>query len=336
MKGGERMEKRGAIIVAIVVGSLTLTGLAMGAEKGVWRLGGVHAVTAPETLGLNKFSELVQMKTEGRVKVEIYPAGQLGKEVPQLENLIIGTQQMFGNVADWNENIVKEWGIIGMPFAFDNLDHVKGFQKSQEYEGLKRALLHQKGVRVLADNWYRLPKALLTKKPIHHPKDLEGMKLRMPHIKTYVETWGAMGAKTIVVPWAEAFIALKTGVADGMDSPLGSIYGQKFHQAAPYIILTNHLVAPFNLLVNNKAYLELPSNLQQGIPEAAIEAGHYYTQLVEDRFKVDREKMLKEGATFIEVNPAEFAAIAQKVAERLEAEWLWSKGLFAKVRATRP
>jgi tripartite ATP-independent transporter DctP family solute receptor len=329
------MKRKGVVYLVFVALYLSLTGVSLGADTVVWRLGGVHAVTAPETIGLNKFSELVQKNTKGRLKVEIYPAGQLGKEVPQLENLIIGTQQMFGNVADWNENIVKDWGIVGMPFAFDNLDHVRKFQKSQEYERLKRALLDQKGVRILADNWYRLPKALLCKKPIHHPKDLEGVKLRMPHIKTYVETWGAMGAKTIVIPWAEAFIALKTGVADGMDSPLGSIYGQKFHQAAPNIIMTNHLVAPFNLLANNKAYQDLPAELQQGLSAAALEAGNYYTALVEERFKPDKQKMIKEGARFIDVDPAEFAAVAQKVAEDLEAHGQWSKGLFAKVRALR-
>lgn len=329
------MGTKGIIFFLFVALFLSSAGVSLAADNVIWRLGGVHAVTAPETIGLNKFAELVQNKTSGRLKVEIYPAGQLGKEVPQLENLIIGTQQMFGNVADWNENIVKEWGIIGMPFAFDNLVHVRKFQKSQEYERLKKTLLDQKGVRILADNWYRLPKALLCKKPIHHPKDLEGMKLRMPHIKTYVETWGAMGAKTIVIPWAEAFIALKTGVADGMDSPLGSIYGQKFHQAAPNIIMTNHLVAPFNLLANNKAYQDLPAELQKGLSEAALEAGDYYTKLVEDRFKSDKEKMIKEGAKFIDVDPAEFAAVAQKVAEKLEAEGQWNKGLFAKVRSLR-
>jgi tripartite ATP-independent transporter DctP family solute receptor len=329
------MWKKVAAVTLSMTFALSLSALALGAERITWRLGGVHAVTAPETIGLKQFSELVEKKTGGRLKVEIFPAGQLGAEVPQLENLMVGTQEMFGNVADWNENIVKEWGIVGMPFAFDNLDHVRKFMKTQEYERLKKMLLDQKGVRILADNWYRLPKALLTRKSVQSPKDLAGMKLRMPHIKTYVETWGAMGAKTIVVPWAEAFIALKTGVADGMDSPLGSIYGQKFHQAAPYIILTNHLVAPFNLLANDKSYQKLPPDLQKGLMEAGLEAGDYYTKLVEERFKTDKEKMIKEGAIFIDVNPSDFAAVAQKVAEKFEAEGAWSKGLFAKVRAMR-
>jgi tripartite ATP-independent transporter DctP family solute receptor len=327
-------KKMGGIAVVLIV-TLSLSGVAFAAEKITWRLGGVHAVTAPETVGLKKFSELVDQKTQGRLKIEIFPAGQLGAEVPQLENLIMGTQEMFGNVADWNENIVKDWGIIGMPFAFDNVAHVQKFQRSSEYEQLKKVLLEQKGVKILADNWYRLPKALLTKKPVHTPKDVVGMKLRMPHIKTYVETWGAMGAKTIVVPWAEAFIALKTGVADGMDSPLGSIYGQKFHQAAPYVILTNHLVAPFNLLANNKAYQKLPGDILKGLNDAALEAGDFYTKQVEERFSPEKEKMVKEGATFIEVNPSDFAAVAQRVAEKLEADGNWPKGLFSKVRSMR-
>jgi TRAP-type C4-dicarboxylate transport system substrate-binding protein len=99
--------------------------------------------------------------------------------------------------------------------------------------------------------------------------------------------------------------------------------------------MTNHLVAPFNLLVNNKAYQDLPAPVQKGLAEAALEAGEQYTTLVENRFKTDKEKMVKEGAKFIDVDPAEFASYAQQVAEKLEAEGQWSKGLFAKVRALR-
>ena len=171
-KGGFKMAQKLGCLLVCIMGVWSLSDAAFGAEKITWRLGGVHAVTAPETVGLKKFSELVDQKTQGRLKVEIFPAGQLGAEVPQLENLMIGTQEMFGNVADWNENIVKDWGIIGMPFAFDNVGHVRKFQRSTEYEQLKKVLLEQKGVKILADNWYRLPKALLTKKPVHTPKDL--------------------------------------------------------------------------------------------------------------------------------------------------------------------
>ncbi len=78
-----------------------------------------------------------------------------------------------------------------------------------------------------------------------------------------------------------------------------------------------------------------PRTSRRGLLEAGLEAGDFYTRLVEERFNPEKEKMVKEGATFIEVNPSEFAAVAQKVAEKLETEGNWPKGLFAKVRSMR-
>ena len=329
------MFNKSMMAMLMIFSILLISGVTLGAEKTTWKLGGVHSVGSPETIGLKKFAELTEKKTGGRLKIQIFPAGQLGAEVPQMENLMLGVQEMFANAGEWVTTLSKEWTGVSMPFLFANLDHAIKFQKSQEYERLKMILLDSKGVRILGDNWYRLPRALLAKKPIHSPKDLEGVKLRMSTVKANVETYKAMGAKVIITPWAEAFLALKTGVVDAVDSPLGSIYAQKFYQAAPYISLINHQQLPFFLLVNNKIYQSLTGDQQRDLVEAAREAGDFYTNLVKEEFKGDKDKMIKEGATFIEVNQEDFAAIAYKVAERLEEEGMWSKGLFARVRKMR-
>ena len=68
-----------------------------------------------------------------------------------------------------------------------------------------KRMIEEKGVRIIADNWYRLPKALLAKKPISSLEDLQGVNMRMPSLKTYFETWKDLGAKPTVIPWAESF-----------------------------------------------------------------------------------------------------------------------------------
>ncbi|RLA91795.1 MAG: TRAP transporter substrate-binding protein DctP, partial [Deltaproteobacteria bacterium] len=218
-----------------------------------------------------------------------------------------------------------------MPFLFKDVSAVKRFQKSSIYKNMKERMIKERGVRIIADNWYRLPKVLVTKRPIRSLNDLKGLKMRMPSLKTYFETWKALGAKPTVIPWAEAYLALKKGVVDGMDSPLGSIYGMKFYQAAHYITMTNHLVAPFNILVNEKSYQKLPKSYQKILLEAGKEAGDYYSKLVVDSFKVDKVKMEKAGVKFIEIDTTPFAQEAAKVAERFEAEGMWEKGLFKKI-----
>ena len=326
------MSRKSRIIMLLSVLVLAFVGTATGAEKITWKLGGVHAVTTPETKGLNYFSELVKEKSQGNFIINIYPAGQLGKKaVTLIENLMMGSVEMFGNVADWNQHMVKDFGIMAMPFAFKDLQAVQSFQQGDIYKNLKTRMIEERGVRVVADNWYRLPKVLLAKRPINTLDDLQGLNMRMPSLKTYFETWKGLGAKPTTIAWSEAFLALKKGVVDGLDSPLGSVYGMKFYQAAPYIMMTNHLIAPFNILVNEKKYNQLPDEYKKILADAGKQAGDYYTQLVEDSFKVDKQKMLKAGTSFIEIDTAPFAEAAVPIAEKFEAEGMWKKGLFKEI-----
>lgn len=305
---------------------------ALAAEKIIWKLGGVHAVTTPETKALNHFSDLVKQKSKENLIINVYPAGQLGKDaVTLIENLMMGSIEMFGNVMDWNQHLVKDFGILAMPFTFKNLDSVRKFQRGEIYNDLKSKMIAERGVRLLADNWYRLPKVIVTKRPVKSLEDLKGLNMRMPSMKTYFDTWKSLGAKPTEIAWSESFLALKKGVVDGMDSPLGSIYGMKFYQAAPYITMTNHLVAPFNLLVNEKKYQELSESNKKILMEAGQEAGDYYTKLVEESFIVDKEKMIKAGCQFIEIDTAPFIKITTEVAEKFEAEGMWKKGLFKDI-----
>jgi tripartite ATP-independent transporter DctP family solute receptor len=311
---------------------LCFLGTALGAQKVTWKLAGVHAVTTPETKGLNYLADLVKKESGGNFVINVYPAGQLGKDaVAMVENLMMGSIEMFGNVMDWNQHLVKDFAILAMPFLFEDLDAVREFQKGGVYQEMKERIITERGVRVVADNWYRLPKVLVTKRPVKTLDDLQGMKMRMPSIKTYFETWKALGAKPTTIPWAEAFLALKKGVVDGMDSPLGSVYGMKFYQAADYIGMTNHLVAPFDLLTNEKKYQELPEGHKKILIKAGKEAGDYYTKLVVDMFEKDKVTMEKAGVKFVEMDTAPFAREAMKVAERFEAEGMWKKGLFKQI-----
>jgi len=311
---------------------LCFLGTALGAQKVTWKLAGVHAVTTPETKGLNYFADLVKKESGGDFIINVYPAGQLGKDaVAMVENLMMGSIEMFGNVMDWNQHLVKDFAILAMPFLFKDLDAVREFQEGSIYQEMKERIIAERGVRVVADNWYRLPKVLVTKRPVRTLDDLQGMKMRMPSIKTYFETWKALGAKPTTIPWAEAFLALKKGVVDGMDSPLGSVYGMKFYQAANYIAMTNHLVAPFDLLANEKKYLELPEGHKKILLKAGREAGAHYTKLVVDMFEKDKVKMEKAGVEFVAIDTAPFAREAMKVAERFEAEGMWKKGLFKQI-----
>ena len=296
------------------------------------RLGGVHSPTSFETRGLNEFARLVEAKTGGSVKVEVFPAGQLGDAVTMIENVMMGALDMFANVADWNQNVIKDYGILAMPFAFRDQAHLAKFLESDLYAGMKKEMLEKKQLRVVADNWYRIPRVLVTKKPVFSLDDLKDRKLRMGNIKSYLETWKALGANPTVIPWSESYLALRTGVVEGMDSPLSAIYPQKFYQAASYITLTNHSVTPFNVLISDRVFQKLSTDQQAALVAAGREAGEFYTNSINSEFADHKQKMLKEGAVFVEIGLGKFAERAQTVAEKFEKEGAWTPGLFAAVQ----
>ena len=279
-----------------------------------------------------RVAELAAEKSGGDLTVEVYSAGQLGDERSMIDMISVGAIDMFANVADWNQHLVRDFAILSMPFAFRDLDHLKAFQDSETYDGMKEAMVEQKNVRVLADNWYRLPRVLLTRAPVEGIDDVAGLKLRMPDIESFVKTWSAFGAKPTIIPFAEAFISLRTGVVDGMEAPLSSIYAQKFYQVAPYVTMTNHGMAPFNILINENSYESLSEAERLALTEAAEEAGDFYTEMILEEFTPQREKMEAEGAHFVEIPLDGFTGKAAAIAEEFERRGLWREGLFEEIQ----
>lgn len=299
------------------------------------RLGGVHAPNSFETRALEKFAELAAEKSGGEITIDVFPAGQLGDERTMIDMIGSGAIDMFANVADWNQHLLKDFAVLSMPFAFEDLDHLRNFQSSATYEAMKTELREESGVRVLADNWYRPPRVLLTRDPVQSIDDVEGLKLRMPDIESFVNTWVAFGARPTIIPFAEAFISVRTGVVDGLEAPLSSIHAQKFYQVAPHITMTNHGIAPFNVLISEQSFSQLSETEQQALIAAGQEAGDFYVAEIEREFAPQREAMISEGAQFTEIDLTPFADRAQTVAADFEARGMWRAGLFEEIQSLK-
>lgn len=296
------------------------------------RLGTNAAPLSAEVQASKEFARLVTERSGGELTVEVFEGDKLGKPVSQIENLQLGTQEFHANVSDWLQQLDKDWATLAMPFLFSGIDHVKAFQQSDAYAAMKERLTTEHSIRIVADNWYRLPKVLVTTMPVFKPSDLEGIKLRMPNLETYVKTWAAFGAKPTPLAWGEAYLAMKTGTVDGMDSPLNLVHPQKFYQAAPFILKTDHLVAPYTVLMSEDAWQKLTAEQQDLVLQAGADAGDFYTRLVEDSFAEQKAAMLAEGAAIIEIDAAAFAEQAKSVMADFEAAGAWSPGMVDSIR----
>lgn len=297
------------------------------------RLGVGTAPLSAETKALQEMAKLALEHSGGDLKVDVFDSDKLGGSVAQLENLQLGTQDMLSNVADWYQHLDKGWNAMAIPFVFGGVEHVKRFQQTSTYKSWLAEMPAKHGVRMLADNWYRLPRVLLTTKPVRTPDDLKDMRLRMPDLDTYLRTWGALGAKPTVIAFNEAFLAIKTGTVQGMEAPLSGVFPQKFYQAAPFITLTMHQIAPYTVLISEKSWRKLNAKQQETLTKAAVDAGDWYYKLILDSFEDQKAKMIAEGVQFIETDTKPWAAKVEEVIKAFETEGKLPRGLVAEIRA---
>lgn len=317
---------------ALSLGTLLAFAATADASAQTLRLGVGTAPLSAETKALQEMAKMVEARSSGAVKVQVFEGDKLGGSVAQLENLALGTQDMHSNVADWYQYFDPGWRALAIPFVFTGVEHVKKFQATPVFAQWKQALIDKHGVRMIADNWYRLPRVLVTKTPVFKVQDLDGMRLRLPNLETYLLTWGALGVKPTVIEYSEAFLAMKTGTVAGLEAPLSGVFPQKFYQAAPYITMTNHQIAPYTVIIAEKSWKKLSPANQQILEKAAMDAGDFYYKLILDSFGDQKRKMLEEGAVFIETDTAPFVKKVDEVIKKFEAEGKLPKGLVDQIR----
>ena len=140
---------------------------------------------------------------------------------------------------------------------------------------------------------------LFIKKPVASAADLADVKMRVPEIRTYLLLWQTLGTKPARVAWGEVFLGLKTGVIDAAEGPVLSAFAAKFHQAAPVVVRTDHVIAAHQISMNDKAFQALPVDQQKLLVDAAQEAMAWVRKQSEEEINEVYKKMEAEGAKVI-------------------------------------
>ena len=303
-----------------------------GAQKVSLNIASLEPVGAPSTLAVQHFANLVKERTKGEVQINPNPAGSLGNGLQMMEGVSIGTIDMVSAVLEWYAPFVKDVNVYVMGFTFRDGDHFKLFLNSPIFGDMKKQVEDKMKVKILAANWISMPRVLVSKKPVSTPKDIAGIKMRVPEIETYQKVWKGLGTNPTRVAWAEVFLALKLGTVDAAEGPLDQMYATKFYEAAPNITLTNHLQQAFTIGVNMAKFNSLSKANQDIIQAAAIESGDYFQKLVNEKFAAERPKMIAGGATISNVYVRPFQQMLAPVIADAEATGFWSKGLYQRVQ----
>ncbi|MEA1965563.1 MAG: TRAP transporter substrate-binding protein [Candidatus Aerophobetes bacterium] len=268
----------------IIVGIGNINSKAKGIEPMVLKLGHVVPTSHPYHLGAVKFKELIEKRTKGKIKIEIYPAGQLTPgERSLIEQMQLGlcdlTVTATGPVSGFMENMM----VVDLPFLFRSYEHahnvLDGIVGDELLEQLKEV-----GIKGLAfwENGFR--NITNSVRPINSVNDLRGLKIRTMENPVHLDSFKDLGANPTPMSWP-IYTELQTGVIDGQENPLPIIYAYKFWEVQKYLAISEHFYSPAPILMNLKRYNSLPLETQKIFLSTAKEVAHYERALIKEQEK---------------------------------------------------
>jgi len=278
-----------------------------------------------------RFTACVNDKAAGKLKVNFIQGEQLGSDVQVIEQMMQGSVQIYGDVLDWYANWVKDYAVLAWGFTFRDADHMQKFLDSPTYAAMAEKLRKEQGLRILAAAPTQ-PRILFSKKPIGSLADLNGVKMRVPEIKTYLTLWEALGTRPSRLAWGEIYLGLKTGVVEAAEGPISSAYSAKFHEAAPNVIRTDHLLSSAHITMNEKAYAALPADQQKLLSDCAGDAVRNTRTVAQQETDDVVRKMGAEGARVTTIDKAPVQQRARDGVAKMEKDGAWTPGLWEQIQ----
>ena len=253
----------------------------------------------PTTVASKKFAELVEARTQGRIKIVVYPSAQLGEEKSVIEQVQLGaiefTRVHASPLAEFN----KQFGVLSLPYIFDNDEHMWRFLGSEMGEKMLKSL---ETTRMMGLAYYdNGARSFYFTKPVKMLADLKGLKIRVQQNRVTMEMVSALGASPTPMPYGQVFSALQTGVIDGAENNYPSFYTSNHYQVAKNYILNKHQRTPEVLLISKITWDKLSEADRKVLKEAASEAGKYQRELWSNFEKDSESKLRAAGVTIVEV-----------------------------------
>src|SRR5450631_2852863 len=265
---------RQLIWAAAAIAALAVTGPAMADGPVVIKFSHVVASDTPKGKAADKFKELAEKYTDGKVKVEVYPNSTLYKDKEELEALQLGAVQMLApSNSKFGPIGIREFEVFDLPYILPDLKTLRKVTDGP-LGGKLLKLLDSKGMTGLAywDNGF---KQMTANKKLVAPADYKGLKFRIQSSKVLEAQFRALGAIPQVMAFGEVYQALQTGVVDGQENTWSNIYTQKMHEVQKYATVTNHGYIGYVVVTNYLFRDAVPAEVRAGCEKAMKEAAEF-------------------------------------------------------------
>ena len=265
----------------------------------------------PITEGGQKFADLVAQKSGGKMQVKLFPGGVLGGDVQVLSAVQGGTIDMTSMNSGILQGQVKEFAIVDVPFLFNDAKEAdavmdgpigKALADKLPEKGLVHLAYFDLGFRNLTDS----------RRAIKTADDIAGLKIRVIQSPIYIDTFNALGANAVPMPFPEVYTALEQKTIDGQENPFTVIEANKFQEVQKYLAGTRHIYNPQTMMISKKTWDRLNKDEQDILLSAAKESQAYQRKVSRDAQDVALAN-LKKTMEYTELPPAEVAKVRTKL-----------------------
>jgi len=280
-------------------------------------LGTTHA-------GAVVFKRIVEKRTNGKIKVKLFPSMQLGGEAEMIQSIQEGTLEASYTSFSPMSNFVPEVLALNLPYLFKSTAIAYKVLEGPVGEELNSIVLKKMGIRILNYGHYGYKCFTNNKKPIRNINDFKGIKLRVMERPDMVRLVESLGAHSTPMAWSELYTALQTGVVDGQDNPLSIIEAYKLWEVQKYIFVDNHVLGLISFNINDKLYQSLTPEYKTIVREAAYLGNTAYRGVIDMGTTLIEDFLDKTGVQIIYPTAADLKEI-QETAQKAVIPWVRSQ-----------
>lgn len=310
--------KKYGMILAVAVVSLFLFSGGLFAAPLEFKFGHSGSLEHQYHVGATEFKKLVEEKSGGEIKVNIFPQAQLGGERDLAEGVRMGTIEMCSSAASNIGGLIPELQLFGIPFLFETNEQVYAIVDGAVGDDIA-AIMADKGFVNLAVWEVGFRNMTNNVRPIKVPEDVKGLKIRVQESKIWVEFMNRLNAVATPIPFGELYSALQQRVVDGEENPVATIFSMKYYEVQKYVSLTGHTYEPAMVMANPKWFNGLTPDQQKILKDSAREAAVNQRKILAELDK-ERLEFIKKSGVQVEENPdkAAFAKATEGLYKVLE------------------
>lgn len=289
-------------------------------ESYTFKLATDAAADYPTTQGLQKFADEVLEKSNGRIKIDIYPSAQLGDENAYLQQLQFGAVDFAKSSVAPLAQFCDDLNALSLPYLFDSVDHMfkvlDGKLGQEIFDSFEAANIVGLGY---TNNGSR---CFFTKKEVKSADQLANMKLRVQSSPMMLGLVESLGGFPQAIASTELYSALQTGVVEGAENNINTYYNDSLYEQAPYFIKDRHNIQPEIIIASKMTWDRLSAEDQQIIRDAMAVGMDYQRQVWAEAEAKSEEALKAEGVTFYEPTEEELAVFREKCQTMYESEEL--------------